>query len=98
VEGLLEEGAEVLVHDPVAGGAMSGRFGSRITVLADEYETARDADAVVLVTEWRQYASPDFERLAAVMRRPLLLDGRNLWPGSELRETGFHYEAIGVAR
>lgn len=97
VEGLLAAGAEVSLHDPVAGGAMKALFGDRIRVCDDEYDAASGAEAVVLVTEWRQYASPDFERLAGLMRGHLLLDGRNLWAGSEVRELGFLYECIGVA-
>ena len=50
----------------------------------------------MLVTEWREYQSPDFERLRALMRRPLLLDGRNIWSSYGLRKQGFTYEGIGV--
>lgn len=97
IESLLLAGAEVALHDPVAGPATAARFGGRLAVFEDEYEAAVDADAVVLVTDWRQYACPDFDRLASVVRRPLVLDGRNLWSGAELRELGFLYEGIGVA-
>jgi UDPglucose 6-dehydrogenase len=97
IEALLAAGAEVALHDPVAGRATSDRFGSTVAVFDDEYEAATGADALVLVTDWRQYASPDFERLAVRMRRQLVLDGRNLWSGAELRELGFLYEGIGVA-
>jgi UDPglucose 6-dehydrogenase len=97
VEGLLAAGAQVHLHDPVAGESVGARFEGRVAVFACEYEAARGADAVVLVTDWRQYASPDFERLASVVRRPLVIDGRNLWSGAELRELGFLYEGIGVA-
>jgi len=87
----------LLFHDTHAGSAVAARFGQRVEVADDEYEAARGADAVVLVTDWRQYASPDFDRLALLLRRPLVLDGRNLWSGPELRELGFLYEGIGVA-
>ena len=57
---------------------------------------AEQADALVLVTEWRQYQNPDFRRLKKTMRHPLLLDGRNIWSTYGLREQGFSYDGIGV--
>ena len=57
---------------------------------------AGGADALVLVTEWRQYQNPDFSRLKSLLRRPLLVDGRNIWSGYGLRKQGFTYDGIGV--
>ncbi|MBI4702957.1 MAG: UDP-glucose/GDP-mannose dehydrogenase family protein [Deltaproteobacteria bacterium] len=96
IEALLSEGAMVRAHDPQAAAAARERFGGRIALCEDAYEAARDADALVLVTEWRQYQNPDFPRLRQLMRRPVLLDGRNIWSGYGLRAQGFHYEGIGV--
>jgi len=62
----------------------------------DAYEAAEGADALVLVTEWREYQNPDFARLKQLLRRPLLIDGRNIWSGYGLREQGFTYDGIGV--
>ncbi|MDW8362826.1 MAG: UDP-glucose/GDP-mannose dehydrogenase family protein [Myxococcales bacterium] len=96
IDALLEEGAEVAAHDPAAMDNARARYGERVTLCPDAYDVARDADALVLVTEWREYQNPDFERLASLMRRRLLLDGRNVWSSYGLRAMGFEYDGIGV--
>ncbi|MCC7541200.1 MAG: UDP-glucose/GDP-mannose dehydrogenase family protein [Deltaproteobacteria bacterium] len=96
IDGLLAEGASVAAHDPVAMEAASARFGDRVELVENEYDAAKGADALVLVTEWQQYRSPDFAQLRASMRRPLLIDGRNVWAAYDLGEQGFDYEGIGV--
>jgi UDPglucose 6-dehydrogenase len=96
IDTLLSEGTEVVVHDPEAMDNAKKIYGSRITYATDAYEAAKGADALALVTEWRQYQSPDFERLKSMMRRPLLLDGRNIWATYGLRRQGFLYESIGA--
>ncbi|MFP6683626.1 MAG: UDP-glucose/GDP-mannose dehydrogenase family protein, partial [Polyangiaceae bacterium] len=96
IEVLLAEGAEVRAHDPEAMENVRAIYQDRVTLFDDAYEAARDADALVLVTEWRQYQNPDFSRLKQLMNRPLLLDGRNIWSGYGLREQGFTYDGIGV--
>ncbi len=96
IDALVSEGAEVRAHDPEAMDNVRAIYGSRITLCEDAYDAAKDADALVLVTEWRQYQNPDFARLLQLMRRPLLLDGRNIWSGYGLRKQGFTYDGIGV--
>ena len=96
IETLLAEGADVHAHDPEAMAHAEALYGDRICLYDDAYEAAKGADALVLVTEWRQYQNPDFGRLKAIMARPLLLDGRNIWAGYGLRAQGFTYDGIGV--
>lgn len=97
IDSLLSEGAEVVAHDPHALAPARQRYEGRIELVEDEYAAARDAHALVLVTEWTQYRSPDFERLRTVMRAPpLLIDGRNVWSHYALGAQGFLYEGIGV--
>jgi UDPglucose 6-dehydrogenase len=96
IDALLTEGAEVVAHDPEARRAAEERYGGRIRLVEHPYEAAESADALVLVTEWTEYRSPDFRRLRESMRRPLLLDGRNIWSDSGCRSLGFIYEGIGV--
>jgi UDPglucose 6-dehydrogenase len=96
IDTLLSEGAEVAAHDPEAMPNVQALYGDRITLVQDAYDAAQGADALVLVTEWRQYQNPDFARLATLMRRPLLLDGRNIWSGYGLRKLGFIYDGIGA--
>jgi len=95
IDALLSEGAEVRAHDPEAMASVRVLYGDRVTLCDDAYEAADGADALVLVTEWRQYQNPDFARLRGLLRRPLLLDGRNIWAGYGLAAQGFCYEGIG---
>lgn len=96
IESLIAEGAHVAAHDPEAMAHAREHFGDRVELVEDAYDAARGADALVLVTEWRQYQSPEFERLAKSMRRPLLIDGRNTWSSYGLKRQGFTYDGIGV--
>jgi UDPglucose 6-dehydrogenase len=96
IDALRSEGAEVVAHDPEAMASARAHYGDGIQLVDDAYDAARDADALVLVTEWRQYQNPDFNRLKALLRRPLLLDGRNIWSSYGLRAMGFTYDGIGV--
>jgi UDPglucose 6-dehydrogenase len=96
IDALLTEGAEIVAHDPEARGAAAARYGDRIRLVGDAYEAADGSEALVLVTEWPEYRSPDFQRLRRIMRRPLLLDGRNVWSRYGCRGLGFVYEGIGV--
>jgi UDPglucose 6-dehydrogenase len=96
IETLLAEGAEVHAHDPQALEEAKALFGEKVTWHDDQYACVEGADALVLVTEWRQYQNPDFERLKKTMKRPLLVDGRNIWSTYHLRDQGFTYDGIGV--
>jgi UDPglucose 6-dehydrogenase len=97
IDSLLSEGAVVAAHDPHALPSARQRYEDRVRLVEDEYEAAHHADALVLVTEWTQYRSPDFERLRERMRTPaVLIDGRNVWSQHGLWEQGFIYEGIGV--
>jgi UDPglucose 6-dehydrogenase len=96
IDGLLAEGAKISAHDPEARAAARARFGDSIEVVDQQYEAIKDADALVLVTEWREYQNPDFERIRQLMKVPFLLDGRNIWSTYGLRKQGFTYTGIGV--
>jgi UDPglucose 6-dehydrogenase len=67
-----------------------------VTFADNAYEAAASADALCLLTEWRQYQNPDFDLLREIMRRPLIVDGRNIWSTYGLDAMGFEYEGIGV--
>jgi len=96
IDGLLSEGARVFAHDPEAREAARARFGDAVAVVDQQYEAIAGADALVLVTEWREYQNPDFDRIKGEMRHPFLLDGRNIWNTYGLRKQGFIYAGIGV--
>ena len=89
---LLERGARVKVHDPVAMSRFKKEHaGMDVVLAADAHEVARDADALVLVTEWPQYLDLDWESLASVMRTPILLDTRHALDRARITRAGFRY-------
>jgi UDPglucose 6-dehydrogenase len=96
IDSLLAEGAQVSAHDPEAHENARALYGQRLELPTDPYAAAENADALVLVTEWRPYQNPDFDRLKQIMKRPVLLDGRNIWSGYGLRKQGFTYDGVGV--
>ncbi len=96
VDALLADGATVSVHDPEAMAHARARFGDRVEYAPGMYEACEGADALVLVTEWRQYQNPDFDRVASAMRGRVLVDGRNIWTSYQLARLGFGYEGIGT--
>jgi UDPglucose 6-dehydrogenase len=98
IEQLLDAGAEVVAYDPVARERAHARLGSAARFAEDMYAAAEGSDALVLVTEWHQFRRPDFERLARIMRAPVMVDGRNIWNPDELRGMGFIYYGVGRSR
>jgi UDPglucose 6-dehydrogenase len=98
IEGLLAAGARVQTHDPKATDSARVIFGDRVMYAADPYSAAHGADALIVMTEWLVYRNPDFERVRKLVRRPLLIDGRNLYDPERMAGLGFEYHGIGRAR
>lgn len=96
IDALLADGAVVAAHDPEAMDVVRADYGIRITLVDNAYDAVKDADALVLVTEWREYQSPDFNRIRALLKHPVLVDGRNVWSTYGLARQGFSYIGIGV--
>lgn len=92
---LLDDGASVSVYDPVASDEARKIFGDSVTYACDMYDAAVDADAVALMTEWKQFRMPSWRVLAKSMNGNLIVDGRNIYEPSELREEGLRYMGIG---
>jgi len=97
IDGLLSAGARVQTHDPKATDSARAIFGDRVMYAADPYSAAHGADALVVMTEWLVYRNPDFERVRKLVRRPLLIDGRNLYDPERMAALGFEYHGIGRA-
>ena len=95
IELLLQLGATVRAFDPVAMPAASRLLPATVTYCESPYEAATGVDAVALVTEWNEFKFLNLERLRAVMRRPAVFDGRNIWEPERMRRLGFEYHSIG---
>ncbi len=95
IDRLTRLGVTVKVYDPVAMDECRRRLGDRVTYATDMYDALVDADALALVTEWRQFRMPSWNVMKRVMRSPLLVDGRNIYDREEVEAEGFTYTAIG---
>jgi len=95
IEDLLAAGVDIIAHDPVAMTEARRRLNSRIAFADTSYEALRDADALAVVTDWNEYRHPDFERMRTLLRRPLIVDGRNLYTPPKMQQLGFEYYSIG---
>jgi UDPglucose 6-dehydrogenase len=95
IDRLLAEGASVKVYDPQAMEAARAIWGKDIQYGKDAYETAQDAEAVIILTEWPEFAVLQLEKLADLMADKRIYDFRNLYSRDEVEEYGFYYQGIG---
>jgi UDPglucose 6-dehydrogenase len=98
IEELLKEGATVVAHDPVAMHEAKRRLGDRIAYATTNYDALDGAAALVVVTDWNQYRHPDFGRIKSALKRPIVIDGRNLYDPAKMASLGFTYLSIGRGR
>jgi UDPglucose 6-dehydrogenase len=96
IDALLADGAQVLAHDPEAMDVVRKSYGEKITLVENAYDACKGADALVLVTEWREYQNPNFRRIRESLKAPVIVDGRNIWSSYGLTAQGFDYRGIGV--
>ena len=92
---LSRAGAVVKVYDPIAMDECRRRIGDRVTYCKSMYDAVIDADALMLLTEWKEFRMPSWQTIAKTMRSPLVLDGRNIYDRAELEGEGFTYYALG---
>ena len=97
MEALWQAGARVQAYDPAAMDETHHIYGPRPDLLLCGTKEAamQDADALVIMTEWRQFQAPDFEAIKIALKQPLIFDGRNLFDPARMRERGFVYQGIG---
>jgi UDPglucose 6-dehydrogenase len=95
IEALLRSGATVAAHDPVAMVEGQRRLGDVIRYAASNYDALDGAHALVIVTDWNEYRHPDFSRMKATLRQPIVIDGRNLYNAARMQSLGFMYDSIG---
>jgi UDPglucose 6-dehydrogenase len=97
IESILDAGGSVRAHDPEAADEARRIFGGRpgFEAVDDPYEAAQGSDALVLITEWKLYWAPDFDRLGRDMKQAVIVDGRNIWAPDVVRRRGITYYSIG---
>lgn len=92
---LLEAGCTVRVYDPVAMNECRRRIGDKVFYAKDMYDAVLDADALLMLTEWKQFRLPSWGVVSKSMKNPLIIDGRNIYDAEELKQNGFEYYCIG---
>jgi len=92
---LLNAGCTVKVYDPVAMDECKRKIGNSVIYCNDRYEAALDTDALLLVTEWKEFRIPSWAVLNKTMKQPVIIDGRNIYDRQQVKEYGFHYYNIG---
>ena len=97
IDELLADGATVIAHDPVAADNARRLFDERVQFVPNPYLAVDGADGLFLVTEWNEFRQPDFARVKAALKQPILFDGRNIWNPKRLRVLGFTYYGVGRA-
>jgi UDPglucose 6-dehydrogenase len=98
VDDVLAAGATITAHDPAALNEAKRRLGDRIGFAESNYDALTAADALVVVTDWNEYRHPDFARIKAALRRPIIIDGRNLYDVTKMQSLGFTYFSFGRGR
>jgi len=95
IEELLKEGAIITAYDPEAMHNVRNLIGDKITYALDEYDALRDADVLLIATEWSLFRTPDFEKVGSLLKNKTIFDGRNLYGIEQMRELGYYYCSIG---
>jgi len=95
IEALIKAGAKVQAYDPEAMENVKGQIGDQITYAENQYDALKGADALMIMTEWPVFRTPDFEEIKKELNEPLILDGRNLYDVEQMKELDFTYFSIG---
>jgi len=97
IDALIKEGARVSVFDPEAMNNVKKLLGDKIEYTESQYATLTNADALIIATEWNEFRTPDFSKIATSLKNKVIFDGRNLFDLAAMRELGFYYQSVGRA-
>jgi len=95
IENLLNAGCKINAYDPVAMEECERKIGNAITYCTDPYATLKNADALLIITEWPEFRTPDFDTIKTELKELVIFDGRNIYEPTEIIEMGFTYYGIG---
>lgn len=95
INALLGFGARTKVYDPKGFEQAKNVFGDRVIYANNSYDALKDADCMLLLTEWNEFRRPDFDRIKGLMKSPVIFDGRNQYDAERLKQRGFEYHCIG---
>lgn len=97
IDALTNEGATICAFDPEAMKNVKNVVGDKIDYADNQYDTLKDADALIIATEWNEFRTPDFSKIAQSLKNKAIFDGRNLFDLAAIKQLGFHYESVGRA-
>jgi len=97
IEELISHGAVITAYDPEAMPNVKREIGDKVIYAENQHDALKDADALVIATEWSEFRTPDFNKIKSLLKHPVIFDGRNLFELQQMRAEGFHYESIGRA-
>jgi UDPglucose 6-dehydrogenase len=97
IDALIKEGASISAFDPEAMKNVKETIGDKIVYAESQHEALKDADALIIATEWNEFRTPDFTRIASHLKNKAIFDGRNLFELDAIKQLGFHYESVGRA-
>lgn len=95
IDALIAEGATVCAFDPEAMNNVKNLLKDKIEYAESQYDALKNGDALIIATEWNEFRTPDFSKVAAGLKSKVIFDGRNLFDLAAIRDLGFHYESIG---
>jgi UDPglucose 6-dehydrogenase len=95
IETLLNQGATICAFDPEGMKNVRKQIGDVIDYAENQYDALKDADALIIATEWNEFRTPDFARIGSLLKNKAIFDGRNLFDLTALEDLGFHYESVG---
>ncbi len=95
IDELVKLGVKITAFDPEAMANVKKKIGDQIEYAEDRYSALKDADALIIATEWSEFRSPDFDKMASLMKQKVIFDGRNLFEPADMTAKGFYYRSIG---
>ncbi len=95
IDALTEAGAQVTAYDPEAMNNVKQVVGDKISFAENQYDCLKDADALIIATEWNEFRTPDFLKIVSLLKNKVIFDGRNLFDIQAIKQLGFHYESVG---
>ena len=98
IDRLLAGGAKLQVHDPEAMENVRRIYADKLSYCEQPYAALEGADALAIMTEWKEFLQPDFAHMRSLMKSPVIFDGRNLYNPTQMKAAGFAYDSIGRAR
>jgi UDPglucose 6-dehydrogenase len=97
IDRLLEFGCRIQTHDPEAMENVRRQYGDKLAYFEQQYDALAGADALLIMTEWKEFNTPNFGRMKKLLKRPVIFDGRNIYDPVVMQEAGFTYHSIGRA-